>query len=187
MENVAAYCYMARREYDESLLEFDGTLARERAMAGHIGSHLQRIEEKGGGHVLVVTGGFHTAHLPKLFSDQRVRVDRSGSPACGGILFNPLQFRPVGRFERVYRRDAIARYYDLIWTRLNEERQDPYTETATDLLVEIGRLTRKNNYRSRSRRPTKLPRWNTPFSWPSCADITARSVRIFSTRFVPVM
>ncbi|NJK53922.1 MAG: hypothetical protein HC936_16015 [Leptolyngbyaceae cyanobacterium SU_3_3] len=62
IHNVAAYCYMARQDSPTKLLQSDGTIARETAMAMAIQAARSQIT----GKILVVTGGFHTVALPSM-------------------------------------------------------------------------------------------------------------------------
>lgn len=56
MRHVLAYCALARKDYSNTMLQAEGCLAREQAMASAI------AEEDG--RVIVVTGGFHSIALP---------------------------------------------------------------------------------------------------------------------------
>ena len=56
MRHVLAYCALARADYSEEMLQAEGSLAREQAMALEIAKET--------GRVIVVTGGFHTVTLP---------------------------------------------------------------------------------------------------------------------------
>jgi hypothetical protein len=56
VRDVLAYCALARRDYTPAMLDADGTLAREAAMAAAVAGE--------SGRVVVVTGGFHTVALP---------------------------------------------------------------------------------------------------------------------------
>jgi len=78
MRNVAAYCYMARLDFSDEVLEADGTLARESAMAQ--GIRQARSEVGDSGPVVVVTGGLHTVALPGPASSTCSRPRRSRYP-----------------------------------------------------------------------------------------------------------
>ncbi len=57
MRQVLAYCALAREDHSEEMLQAEGELAREGAMAAAIAAEA--------GRVIVVTGGFHTVALPR--------------------------------------------------------------------------------------------------------------------------
>jgi hypothetical protein len=62
---LAAYCHLARSEYDDAGLTADGTLQREAEMAWHIRQAL-KDRKAGEGPVLAVMGGFHAVAMPFL-------------------------------------------------------------------------------------------------------------------------
>ncbi|WBW96982.1 DUF5682 family protein [Oceanirhabdus sp. W0125-5] len=66
IEDMLTYCYMTRVGDDESRLEEEGCISRERYMT-------QRIKEarKKYSRILVVTGGFHTYGIIKLLNDNQ--------------------------------------------------------------------------------------------------------------------
>lgn len=61
---IAAYCQLARQDYDATQLTRDGTLAREAEMASHIRAALA-ARAVGAGPVFAVVGGFHAVVLPE--------------------------------------------------------------------------------------------------------------------------
>ncbi len=140
MREVATYCYFARRDTAPELLEIDGTNAREQAMAACV------EEEKSSGTVLIVTGGFHTIALPQL-------VEAGGNRAVG-------MSRPADSVQQALIRysfeqlDALngyssgmpsPNYYNRFWRELDGAEPDPHATVATELLVEIGALTRRKD------------------------------------------
>ena len=64
MREFATYCFFSRRDTPPEWLVFDGTNAREEAMAAAIAEERERLEP--GQKILIVTGGFHTVVLPQL-------------------------------------------------------------------------------------------------------------------------
>ncbi|MFP5393614.1 MAG: DUF5682 family protein [Gammaproteobacteria bacterium] len=62
--DVFSYCAMARCGYEATVLEAEGSLARERHMAAHIRRWRAQVD----GPVVVVTGGFHTLALQQMLA-----------------------------------------------------------------------------------------------------------------------
>jgi hypothetical protein len=75
---IAAYCRLARHDYQQAELMRDGTLAREAEMAWHIREALA-VRAAGSGPVLAVVGGFHAVVLAEQVRSAgerpHVRVD----------------------------------------------------------------------------------------------------------------
>ena len=68
LDDMTAYCHLARIEYTDAELVADGTLQREAEMCGHIRDALAARAE-GDGPVLVVVGGFHAVALPDMLAE----------------------------------------------------------------------------------------------------------------------
>ncbi len=154
IDQVAAYCAMARFSYRPEELEEDGTNAREACMAAAISEELNRLDaEKKKGPLLVVTGGFHSVYaLPDLVT---AGVARPKQPELADDEAGSWLMRYS--FDQL---DALAGYasgmpqpafYDRLWhasetapdpARLNEVR----THAAADIAVEVGRLTRLRGF-----------------------------------------
>ncbi len=143
VKNVAAYCYMARHDYLPDELAADGTRAREQSMAKAI-----REERAAGrsGNILVVTGGFHTVVLPDMLHSE---TDEQKLPIPDGESISPVLIRYS--FDQLDSLNGYAagmpspHYYDQFWDRAIEGQPRPFLETAANLLVEIGRLTREKS------------------------------------------
>lgn len=58
-DDVFAWAGLARLDYEEEVLDADGSLAREALMSARVAEHRARVE----GPVVVVTGAFHTLAL----------------------------------------------------------------------------------------------------------------------------
>ena len=81
IDQIAAWCAMARLGYRNEVLAGDATLAREDCMAAAINDELKKnAEEERAGPILVVTGGFHTVALPGLVKSA---PDRPKKPSFG--------------------------------------------------------------------------------------------------------
>jgi hypothetical protein len=142
IREVATYCYFARRDTSAEVIEFDGTVAREQAMASSIAEAKRSLNSDQ--TILVVTGGFHSIALPQLVDDAG---DRSPSPSqsSGSIQQALIRYS----FEQLEALNGYASgmpspdYYDRLWQKLTDGSAAPHAEVATALLVEIGELTRR--------------------------------------------
>jgi hypothetical protein len=148
IDQIAAYCAMARLSYRPEELEADGTIAREACMAAAIIDELKQFDVQGKpGPVLVVTGGFHTVVLPDLVA---ARTKRPTLPELADDEAGSWLMRYS--FDQL---DALAGYaagmpqpafYDRLWHA--SETADPgraaevRAHAAADIAVEVGRLTR---------------------------------------------
>ncbi len=153
IDQVAAYCAMARFSYRPEELEADGTNARELCMAAAINEELTRLAgAKIKGPVLVVTGGFHSVALPDLVASGATRppVVELTDDEAGAWLMRYS-------FDQL---DALAGYasgmpqpafYDRLW-HASETAPDPNrlsevrTHAAADIAVEVSRLTRLRGF-----------------------------------------
>jgi hypothetical protein len=152
---VAAYCFMARMDSPASVLEEDGTLARDRAMAAAIRKQLgigrakskkgvDQLSATGVGPVVVVTGGFHTAALPYVVADSATIAPAplDLSPDEGLTVLMRYSFDRLDALNGYAAGMPAPEYYDRIWRLLNEGHKTPFLEAAARTIVEIGRLTR---------------------------------------------
>jgi len=137
--DVFAYCALARSSYENAVLEAEGSLARERHMAGHIRRRHTALRAAGdNGAIVVVTGGFHTLALQQMLatpapkssaarasataSDWLIRYsfDRLDalngygagmpSPAWHQWVWDSAQLDPAGPHLDGVTADALARY-----------------------------------------------------------------------------
>ncbi len=142
MRNVAAYCYMARLDFSDEVLEADGTLARESAMAQ--GIRQARSEVGGDGPVVVVTGGLHTVALPRLVSKGRLRRGRHrGKRGDEQTLLTRFSYDQLDALNGYASGMPSPGYYHSLWQRYHDA--DPFLATATELLVELGRTIRQRD------------------------------------------
>lgn len=153
IDQVAAYCAMARLSYRPEELEADGTNAREACMAAGVIEELKRLDgAKKKGPVLVVTGGFHSVALPDLVAvgSLRPKPPELAEDEAGSWLMRYS-------FDQL---DALAGYssgmpqpafYDRLWhaseTAPHLSRvADVRAHAAADIAVEVGRLTRLRGF-----------------------------------------
>ncbi|HEU4768611.1 MAG TPA: DUF5682 family protein, partial [Pyrinomonadaceae bacterium] len=141
----ASYCFFTRRDTRAEWLSADGTTAREEAMAASIAEERELLQP--GQTMLVVTGGFHTVVLPELVA---AGVKRSPSlpTAQGSVQQAVIRYS----FEQLERLNGYAAgmpspdYYNRLWSTFQEnDGGDAYAAVATDILVEIGALTRRKD------------------------------------------
>ena len=157
MREVAAYCFMARLDATPEGLKADGTLARETNMAAVIAEELAAAKSAPNrGPVLVVTGGFHTCALPALVQQSPVRPRPAQvDPTDTQTVLIRYSFEQLDSLNGYSAGMPAPAYYDRFWqqacgapapkTKKREPTKpaEPFLETASQLLVEIGRLTRE--------------------------------------------
>ena len=85
LENMTAYCHLARSEYTDTELGADGTLQRETEMCAHIREALAARAETDG-PVITILGGFHAVAIPDRLAgnaepDNRSKTDIPPSAA----------------------------------------------------------------------------------------------------------
>ncbi|MEM9554241.1 MAG: DUF5682 family protein [Acidobacteriota bacterium] len=152
-DEVLAFCLLARLDAAPEALEADGTLARERAMASAIRAAVA-ARAAADGPVLVVTGGFHTVHLPRLLvgDDElppRPTPRAASSPEAGAPCLIRYSFDRLDALHGYASGMPSPRYHQTVWSLGaagdedgDEAVADPFTEAAARLLVEIGRASR---------------------------------------------
>jgi len=87
--DVFAYCALARSSYENAVLEAEGSLARERHMAGHIRRRHAALRAAGNdGAIVVVSGGFHTLALQQMLAAPAPKPApvRAGAPASDWLI-----------------------------------------------------------------------------------------------------
>jgi uncharacterized protein DUF5682 len=141
ISEVAAYCWMARRDTPQEELDEDGTVTREAAMATAI-----REELENNGTIVVVTGGFHTAVLPSLVSSKvLLRKRPKVNAADAQTTMIRYSFDQLDALNGYASGMPSPHYYDRFWSLFADKGDEAYAQTATELIVEIGRLTREQS------------------------------------------
>jgi hypothetical protein len=144
VRELATYCYFARHDASADSLQADGTIARERAMASVIRE--EKSSRESDRPVLVVTGGFHTVALPLLVGADSKRSSSQLQPP-GSVQQALIRYS----FESLERLNGYASgmpspdYYNRLWQKLSADKLAPQAEVATELLIEIGELTRRKD------------------------------------------
>ncbi|CAN1211698.1 DUF5682 domain-containing protein [Tumidithrix helvetica PCC 7403] len=144
IQNVAAYCFMARLDSPEPILESDGTLARERAMASAIQSIIQPTQQKmqPAQKILVITGGFHTVALPFLQESIQPLPKLVLKPEEGQTVLMRYSFEQLDALNGYGAGMPAPEFYQRFWQELQKGTSNPLLETANQILVEIGNKTR---------------------------------------------
>ena len=115
---VAAFCELARREYNAEELAADGTLPREAEMCWHVRQALAARAPRAG-PVVVVVGGFHAVALPALLAAPPARPHLPG----GDFVRRDTALVRYA-FDRLERLNGYAagmtspRWHQLVWERL---------------------------------------------------------------------
>ncbi|MBD7982336.1 DUF5682 family protein [Oerskovia merdavium] len=94
-DDVFAWAALARLDYEEEVLDADGSLAREALMSARVAEHRARVE----GPVVVVTGAFHTLALVEALT---------GAPEGEAVVGR----RPAGGYGDPAAADAWLIRYD---------------------------------------------------------------------------
>jgi len=142
---LAMHCYFARLDYEPKILELDGTLARERMMASHIRDELNKNKELNiDKPILVVTGGFHTPGLLDLIdtdfkTPKRASISKEESQSTL-IRFSYDQLDALNGYGAGM---PSPKYYDMVWQGIIENKPRPFYDTISQLIVDIGRMTRE--------------------------------------------
>ncbi len=142
IDEVAVYCALSRIEYTEEALAAEGNLARERNMASHVASAL----EEGVAPIVVVTGGFHTVHLPVLLREKPKRRPLPvRDPARASTLLMRYSFDQLDALNGYSAGMPAPGYYARVWTHLERGRPaaTALRSAAVEVLVDLSRATRK--------------------------------------------
>ena len=123
MRNVLAYCALARQDYTEEMLQAEGCLPREQAMAAAIAGE--------SGRALVVTGGFHTVALPETTPLAPKALDVAPEDAL--VVLTRYSFDMLDRLNGYASGMPSPEFYQRRW----EGREIP------QLIVDIGRRIRE--------------------------------------------
>jgi hypothetical protein len=144
MREVAGYCFFARRDTNAKLLEADATVARERSMAAAIVAELKT--NKTSRPILIVTGGFHSVVLPQLVAGKPKAANKHVlSPESTQQSVIRYSFEQLDALNGYAAGMPSPDYYNRLWRKLLDGTVDPHGEIATEILVEIGSLTRKKD------------------------------------------
>jgi hypothetical protein len=140
---VATYCTMARLSYSEKDLRCDGTIMREECMASCIVDEI----EKQNGHILVVTGGFHTVALPDLVTAKTKRpkpIDFASDESETWIM--RYSFNRLDSYSGYESGIPSPAYYDRLW-QIAEIGTDSlslqFDKVAVEILSEVSAEVRK--------------------------------------------
>ena len=144
MREVAGYCFFARRDASAELLDADGTVAREQSMAVTIAEEL--LANQTDRPVLIVTGGFHTVTLPAMVETKPKRVRKHVlSPDSIQQAVIRYSFEQLDALNGYAAGMPSPDYYNRLWRSFSDGTVDPLRKIATEVLVEIGSLTRRKD------------------------------------------
>lgn len=144
IEEVATYCFFARVDANETVLDADGTSAREQAMAASIEDQIANGSAQGS-PILVVTGGFHTVALPSLVGKALQRAEPSSvSPESVQQALIRYSFRQLDALNGYSAGMPSPNYYHRLWREVTGG-SAAHARVAVSLLVEIGSITRKKD------------------------------------------
>ena len=178
MREVATYCFFARNDAAPEALEFDGTSARERAMAAAIDEELAAAAAAGA----------------DPGCDGRVPYGRASAAGRPGAQSRAAIRRPAGAVQQALIRysfeqlDALngyaagmpsPSYYDRLWAELDHGSSDAHSKVAAAVVVEVGALTRKKDMQVALSAADEIAASSRPSYWfparPPRADARRRS------------
>ncbi len=153
IKGVETYCALSRADYTEEMLEREGNIAREAAMAAEIRAEVER----GDGLVLVVTGGFHTPALRERLAGWKTGgtgevASTEAGPASEAVPGEAQTLLMRYGFVQLDRLNGYASgmpspgFYQRVWEHLHEEKATdvaPAARTAAEFIVELGRISRE--------------------------------------------
>ncbi|WP_050023119.1 DUF5682 family protein [Verrucomicrobium sp. BvORR034] len=146
MHDVAAYCWFSRLDCPPEVMEADGTLAREAAMATAIREVLgQPTEGPAAGPVLVVTGGFHTVVLPDLVNALTVSPAPRHEPQERHSCLTRYTFNQLDSLSGYGAGMPQPGYYQACWEALSSSEDKPLDAVALRMIVELGRTARSRD------------------------------------------
>ncbi len=126
IRELGAYCWLMRRETEESAPEMEGNQAREEYMALRIAHARAGLTKSGGsGCIVVVTGGFHAVRLPDLVSE----IDSKGvsvpdETADPGVYLIPYGYDRLDGLNGYGAGMPSPGYYASFWKSLSEAGTD---------------------------------------------------------------
>jgi hypothetical protein len=139
IDEVAVYCAFSRRMYTQRAIEAEGNLAREKNMASHVAAAF----EAGRTPIVVVTGGFHTVHLPELLRQKPKRRPRPVLPREEAItVLMRYGFDQLDALNGYSAGMPAPAYYDRVWNHLDRGIDAALARAAAEVLVDLSRETR---------------------------------------------
>ena len=154
MRNVLAYCALARQDYTTEMLQAEGCLAREQAMAAAIAGE--------SGRVIVVTGGFHTVALPQTKAVAPKALTIAAEDAL--VVLTRYSFDLLDRlngyssgmpspefYQRRWEGQDIPRLIVDIGRRIREQGGEVSADDEINALAQATRLAALRGHRSPSR------------------------------------
>ena len=141
MRQLATYCYLTRQASDPALLQAEGTLAREAAMAQAIAAVRQTLD----GPILVVTGGFHTVVLPALVAAPPAvpPAPRFAAAAVQTVVMR-YSFEQLDALNGYAAGMPAPAYYQQLWQQMTQAGQGALRQTACEILLQVRALTRSH-------------------------------------------
>lgn len=127
---VFAYCAMARLDYEPEVLEAEGSLPRERHMAGHIAAWLAKTD----GPLVVVTGGFHTLGLIGLLDDGPAAPPAAAAEPTWLIPYSLDHLDALNGYASGMPSPA---YFQRVWEALAQDLPQPRRQVTAEILTAL--------------------------------------------------
>lgn len=128
--DVFAYCSLARRDYEDEVIDASGDKEREAFMLRCI----DEIRNTNSGACVIVTGGFHTPALLHASTNKTSRRKQSASDRNWLIRYSFDQLDALNGYSAGMPAPA---YYQRVWESLQRNNPDFLQRTASAQLVEI--------------------------------------------------
>ena len=139
IRDVAAFCFAARISTAPEEIDADGTRAREKAMAAAV-----RTAAAAGGPVLLVTGGFHVGGILDLLEEDLGSSEFPEiPPAEAQTVLMRYSYDQLDALNGYGAGLPSPRYYEIWWQFMEEGREDPGLAAASELVIELGAVSRE--------------------------------------------
>jgi hypothetical protein len=137
VKTLLTYCIYARKDYTQEILDSDGSLAREFAMAEAVSEKQKKYEK-----TLVVTGGFHTEGiLSFLNKEQSYTLNKESLEA--NVYVMAYSFKATDQLNGYASGMPYTAYYQNIWEEIQKTK--PYNKTLLKYIVACGNKSRLQN------------------------------------------
>lgn len=127
LRDIYHYCAETRADYENEVLEAEGSLPRERHMAAHIRHWRKNVQ----GNIVVLTGGFHTPALLGLCAGGATATARS-TPAHDWLI--RYSFDQLDALNGYGAGMPAPAYFQRVWEALQSGDEEPQRSVTLDCL-----------------------------------------------------
>lgn len=139
-ESILLFCSCIRQTLDKTLLEVNGTIARETYMKYMIEKYIKKYKVKRK-DVLVITGGIHSIALPDT-------IPKNYSFPVKGIINSliPFSYYRISQKSGYLSGNQAPQFYNNIWEKFTSKIHNPYEATALEIITDIFNSARQGGY-----------------------------------------